>query len=341
MERPTLDKFPQRVLAQIDIQTAFIVSRLIVAAERLQVFRALHGKRRSAEAIGKSLGIHPRYLRPFLNSLVSLGLLRKQGDAYANTPFADKYFVEQRSIHWTRQFSNECIESYAALTVLEEVLTSGRSHRAMLGLKEPGYVERMRRDPREAEDFTQMLFHLHQADAQALADHLDLSRHHAVLDVGGGSGVMSIALAKRNPHLRACVLDVAPVCEIAARNIRRARLSRRVATLAGDIRRTLPAGYDAVLLCDIGAVPAQLLKNAWRCLPPGGLLILVDRYLSEDGTRPLDRLVAHFTGASFGLATRRDMVQALKSCGFRTVKARNFHQDVWCITGAKPRAANP
>ena len=52
----------------------------------------------------------------------------------------------------------------------------------------------------------------------------------------------------------------------------------------------------------------------------------------------LDRLVAHFTGASFGLATRSDMVQALKSRGFRAVKARNFHQDVWCITGAKPRS---
>jgi len=56
MERPTLDKFPQRVLAQIDIQTAFIVSRLIVAAERLEVFRALHGKRLTADAIGSRCG---------------------------------------------------------------------------------------------------------------------------------------------------------------------------------------------------------------------------------------------------------------------------------------------
>jgi len=31
---------------------------------------------------------------------------------------------------------------------------------------------------------------------------------------------MSIALAKKNPHLRACILDIAPVCEIAAGNVR-------------------------------------------------------------------------------------------------------------------------
>lgn len=335
MERPTLDKFPKSVLAQIDIQTAFIVSRLIVAAERLQVFRVLRGKRQRADWIGRALGIHGFYLRPFLNSLVFLGLLRKREDTYWNTPFADKYFVEERSIHWTRQFSAECLQDYAALTVLEKALASGRSYQAIQGLKEPSYLERMKRDRREAEDFTQMLFHLHLGDAAALADCLDLSRHRAVLDVGGGSGVMSIALAKKNPHLRACILDIAPVCEIAERNARRARLSRRIRTLAGDIRQALPEGYDVVLLCDIGSVPTALLRNAYQRLPAGGLLVLVDRFLSDDGTKPLDRLVAHFTGSSFGLATRGDMVRAVKSCGFLAVKARNIHQDVWLITGLK------
>ena len=335
MERLTLDKFPKSVLAQIDIQTAFIVSRLIVAAERLQVFRALRGKRMTADAIGKSLKIHRFYLRPFLNSLVSLGLLRKTDDTYWNTPFGDKYFVEGRSIHWTRQFSAECLRDYAALTVLEKALASGKSYQAIMRLKEPSYLERMKRDRREAEDFTQMLFHLHQGDAEALAAYLDLSRHRAVLDVGGGSGVMSIALAKKNPHLGACILDIAPVCEIAARNARRARLSRRIRTLAGDIRQALPEGYDVIMFCDIGSVPAALLRNAYQCLPAGGLLVLVDRYLSDDGTRPLDRLVAHFTGSSFGLATRGDMVQAVKSCGFQAVKARKIYQDLWFITGLK------
>ena len=77
MELLTLDKFPRKVLAGIDIQRAFIVSRLIVAAERLHVFRALHGKRMTAESIGRALKIHPAYRDAFLNALVSLGLLHK------------------------------------------------------------------------------------------------------------------------------------------------------------------------------------------------------------------------------------------------------------------------
>jgi predicted O-methyltransferase YrrM len=336
MEKPTLDKFPREVLADIDIQTAFIVSRLIVAAERLQVFRTLHAKPMKAVTIGRALKIHKFYRDAFLNSLVSLGLLRKAGDTFWNTRFAEKYFIDERSIYWTRQYSKECARAYEALTVLEKALASGRRYRSLKGLKEPSYVEAMKRDRRQAEDFTQMLFHYHRDDAEALAKCLDLSKYRAVLDVGGGSGVMSIALARRNPRLRACVLDLATVCNIAAGNIRRAGLSRCIQTMPGDIRHRFPAGYDVIMFCDIGALAKRLLRNAYRSLPPGGLVVAVDRYLSDDGTKPLDRLVAHFVSSSFGLATRSDMVAAARSCGFQAVKARNVHRDLWCITGTKP-----
>jgi hypothetical protein len=82
MELLTLDKFPRRVLAQIDIQKAFIISRLIIATERLHLFRALHGRGMTALAIGRVLKIHDRYLTPLLNALVSVGLLRTANHRY-------------------------------------------------------------------------------------------------------------------------------------------------------------------------------------------------------------------------------------------------------------------
>ncbi|HKS77125.1 MAG TPA: methyltransferase [Terriglobales bacterium] len=335
MEKPTLDKFPRRVLAGIDIQKAFIVSRLIVAAERVQVFRVLHGKRMTRNALGRKLGIDPLYAREFLDSLVAVGLLRKKRDEYWNSALAEKYFVEGRSVYWTRQYSRECVDAFERMTLLEKVLASGRNYESLRGRKGPSYVEVMKRDRGQAEDFTQMLFHYHREDAAELAKYLDLSRHERLLDVAGGSGVMSVALAKKNPRLRASVLDIATVCEVAKGNIRRAGLTSRVKTLAGDIRRRLPGGYDVILFSDVGPVSNQLLRNAYRSLPPGGMIVLVDRYFSADGLQPLDRLMEYFAGSSFGHASWKEMVNELKAFGFRRVKAHRFFRDVWCVTGVK------
>ena len=336
MELPTLDKFPPRILASIDVQRAFIVSRLVIAAERMQLFRILRGQPRKADWIGRRLDIHPGFLQTFLNAMVSLGLLRRSGDRYTSTRFAEKYFVTERSIYWTRQYSKECLQAYRALAVLEQALASGRSCTGIAGLDKPSYVEAMKRDPQQAEDFTQMLFHFHQQDAAALASHLALGGRRSLLDVGGGSGVMSIALAKANPELKARILDIAPVCDVAKRNIRRAGLARRVVTIAGDITRKLPSGDDVVMFCDIGPVSPGLLRNAFASLPPGGLVAAVDRYLTDDGTRPLDRLLATFVGSSTPPATRSGMVKALRNTGFEGVKARKVYRDLWVITGTKP-----
>jgi hypothetical protein len=88
MERFTMDRLSPRVLAGLDLQTVFMASRLVVAAERSQTFRKLSGRNQSAAVIGRRLGIHPSCSEGFLNALVSLGLLRKRGNYTAHRPWA-------------------------------------------------------------------------------------------------------------------------------------------------------------------------------------------------------------------------------------------------------------
>lgn len=337
MRIPTLDVLPKQVLASINIERAFIASRLVVAAERLELFRLLHSGQMTAVEIGTKLKIHNSRLGPFLQALVGLGFLRKTKDKYRNTRLVENYFIKERTIFWTRQYSNECVEAYEGLVLLEQTLRTGRTYAEIKRLKRPDYVEAMKRDKQRAEDFTQMLFHLHRGDAEALASYLDLARHKAVLDVAGGSGVMSIGLGNKNPHIRGCVLDIAPVCEIAAGNVRKAGLASRISTCPGDIRKAWPRGYDVVLLCDIGEITTQILRRAYESLPQQGLVVLVDRYMAEDGIRPLDRLLDFFVSSTFPLATHREMAEKLRSSGFEGVKAKNVYEDVWFITGVKPK----
>jgi len=319
----------------MDLETAFMASRLIIAAERLQVFRELHGIKLSAPEIEKRLKIHPRYLTFFLDALVSMSLLRKKAGLYWNSALADKYFIRERPLYWTRQFSAECVDVFEAFTVLEKILKSGKNPWTIRRKKKQSYIESMKKHPEEARDFTQMLFYYHKTDAEALAKFLDLHNFRSLLDVGGGSGVMSIAIAKKNQNLRACILDIEPVCAIARENVRKEGLSNRVEAVAGDFRKELPRGYNVILCSDIGVVPKALLRKAYRSLSPEGMIALVDRFLSEDRTEPLDKLLYHLGGSEFGMETKQEIAAALKSCDFRKIKIHNLHRDLWVITALK------
>ena len=328
MEKFTLDKLSPGVRRKIDLETAFKASRLVIAAERLRLFRLLHGKRLAENEIGKNLKIHRRYLAVFLDALVSMGLLVKKGKVYRNSSLAEKYFVKERPIYWTRQFSRECSRAYDAYSSLEKVLLSG-------DISHTNYLEAMRYDAEEAEDFTQMLFYYHQPEAEALAAYLDLAKRSRVLDAGGGSGVMSIALLKKNPKLEASILDIEPVCGIAKKNIRSAGLSDRMDVIPGDFHKGMPEGYDVIMFCDIGKISGGLLKEACRRLPPGGMIVLVDRFLSTDRTEPLDRLLSQFEGSSFGMETGEEMVMLVKESGFREVRTKQLINETWVITGTR------
>lgn len=331
----TLDKLPKKVLARIDIQTAFMASRCVVAAERLKLFRKLGDKELTLAEIGRRTGIKGWRRKTFLAVLVGLGLLAKRGDKYRNTALTKKYFIKERSPHWTEIYSGECVQEYLAYTVLEETLTSGRNYESIMGLKRKYYIETMNEDKAFADGFTRMLFDYHQPDARALARALDLKPYRRVLDVGGGSGVMSMALIKKFPHLRATILDIAPVCRVTKKIIREQGYSGKIKTLVGDMNDDLPSGYDVIMFCDTARVSEKLLKRVYEILPDGGLLVLTDYYSSDDLTDPFIRLLWQLRSENFWLLTKKEAVKTLRRSAFKSLRYGPLYKYAYLITGRK------
>ena len=335
MRELTLDKLPKKVLAKLDLETVFKASRCILAAERLLVFRKLHEKELPAVDISRRTGIKRRHCEPFLDFLVFLGLLKKKGSLYRNSSLANKHFIHARSIDWTRFWSEECTKDYEALTVMEDVIISGKEWQQVLGKERKLDYELVQEEPRWARDFTYALYDIYKPDAEILAKNLDLSNYRSLLDVGGGSGVMSFALARAYPHLKACILEFKFVCDAASEIIRKERLSHRIKTLAGDMNKSIPRGFDTIMFWNIGYIDSRVMKMAYESLPDGGMVVR-NCFPPSKSKAPSPSAFMHgYLAVRPKGQTKPSILCSLKEAGFRSVKYRRISQGLGLITGRK------
>jgi hypothetical protein len=116
-----------------------------------------------------------------------------------------------------------------------------------------------------------------------------------LLDVGGGTGLYSIACLQAHPHLRAIVWDRPEVLKVAAEMAAEHGVADRLECRSGDMfADPVPGDCDRMLLSNIlhdWDVPEnkRLVARCAQALPRGGQLAIHDVYLSDalDGPLPI------------------------------------------------------
>ncbi len=115
-----------------------------------------------------------------------------------------------------------------------------------------------------------------------------------VLDVGGGHGAYSLALAQLYPGLEAVIFELPAAAEIAREIIAGSEVKNRVTVQTGDFKLdSLGSGFDLALLFGVLVSETQdsaiaLLTEVYRALNPGALTVIRGNYLNEDRAGPLD-----------------------------------------------------
>src|SRR5438093_13595114 len=115
----------QRIM---DLAFAFWGSKTLLAAVKLDLFSLLDHRSLPASAIQEQLGLHPRGTIDFLDALVALGLLERDGDHYRNAVQAET-FLSRRSPSYSGgllEMLNDRL--YPFWGRLEEALRTGRPH---------------------------------------------------------------------------------------------------------------------------------------------------------------------------------------------------------------------
>jgi SAM-dependent methyltransferase len=129
-----------------------------------------------------------------------------------------------------------------------------------------------------------MLYELHRPLAEELARQIDVSGVDRILDLGGGSGVVPLALLGLHPGLRAVVVDLPGVCEAGREIAAEHSLEERIDYHPADfLRDELPRGFDLVLECDVNVYTVGLFRKIKDTLLPGGRLVIVDQFAPADG----------------------------------------------------------
>src|SRR5262245_16112362 len=85
------DATPDRIL---QLGLGFWGPKVLLSAVELGVFTELARGPADLAGLTGRLGLHPRAARDFLDALVALGVLGRDGGRYANTPEAD-YFLDR------------------------------------------------------------------------------------------------------------------------------------------------------------------------------------------------------------------------------------------------------
>jgi ubiquinone/menaquinone biosynthesis C-methylase UbiE len=295
----------------------------------------------SAAEVAQSLNIPGKRGHYWLQVLDELGILEKSPAGYTPSPLAREAILDSLSKESWQHLILDDRERTTGVRSLALFIQEPGSIWAAQGLAEPvSYVNRMRRSPVIAREFTRMLFEVHQNLANEIAERIDMTDVEQIMDLGGGSGVVSMALLRKYPSLKATVVDIENVC-VAGREIAEEQgLADRISYHPAEFTDgEFPAGFDLVLECDVGVTSEDLFRKSWRSLKPGGRFVLVELISPSENQAPPTRVEWTFLDSlrdpDFGFPTFDQIEKQLVQAGFEVLPERPTFGKGWSILQAR------
>jgi predicted O-methyltransferase YrrM len=281
----TLD--PSRIL---DAGFGFWSSKVLLTAIEMEVFTVLSGKSMTGEELGDKLGLHPRGIWDFFDTLVALRFLERNGNGrealYGNTAETAHYLDKNSPAYMGGIFEMCNARLYKFWNDLGPALKTGQPQNEIKHSQKPLF-EVLYADLPRLEQFMGAMASLSRANFAALAEKFDFSKYRTLCDVGGATGLLSTLVAKRHPNIRCISFDLPAIEPIARKTIAREGLSDRIQTASGDFFNNPLPKADVItmgmILHDWNLEKKKhLIKAAYNALPENGALIAVENIIDDE-----------------------------------------------------------
>ena len=261
---------------------AMFPSFAMLAGMQLDLFTPLKDGPMSGDMLASTLGVRADTLLPVLYALVVAGLLHEENGYFSNTEEADTFLVRGRQEYIGGLSGLYSIFLGATLKTAESVRQG----------KPQAKHDFSAFSDEELLAYFQKQVHSSRNGGKEIAKHFDFSPYNKLLDAGGGSGGVAMALCAAYPHLKATVADLPKIARLAAHFIEEAGMSGKINVSPTDLCADKPEGnYDvAILRALIQTLSKQdaqkVLQHVGQSMVPGGRLFIFGNVLENSRLGP-------------------------------------------------------
>lgn len=289
MEQQTNLASPENIMK---IGTGFWASKILLTAVSFQLFtRFAEEKTMKAKDVKNILRLNctDRNVYDFLDALTVFGFLKREGildtAIYSNTLDTDTFLDKNKPSYIGGILEMMNNRLYAFWGNLGEGLLTGLPQNE--AKRSEDFFGLIYKDPEKLKEFTNAMSGIQMGNFMTFAQKFDFTKYKSLIDVGGSAGLLSLMVAKHNPHMHCTSFDLPPVEPIASATIQQFGLSDRVKTASGDFFTMSIPNADIVVMGNIlhdwdEENKISLMRKAYDALPANGAFIAIEGIIDDE-----------------------------------------------------------
>ena len=315
-----------------------------VAAE-VGLFEALSDAALTTGELAAQLKVDERALSMFLAALCAMGLVEKRLGKWRASHVARTWLHPKGQGYWGH-FIQQIDRNERLNEQLREALRTGKrpgseEHEITAS---PVEWERGTMSPQAAAGIAAFMQAHSQAPALGAAAQSVFGELECLMDVGCGSGVYGIEIARAHPGLEVVLMDLAAMADEAGKYVERAGMGERVSTAGVNMfEEQWPSGPDGHFFANVfhdwsDETCRILAQRSFDALPSGGRIFLHEILMDDEYTGPFPAaafsllMLVGTLGKQYSLAEFREI---LGSAGFTDVGAMRTGGGYYSLVSAR------
>lgn len=316
----------------------FWASKALLSAIELGLFTELAKGPADQPTLARKFNLHDRSARDFLDTLVALKMLNRDGGGastaaaiYSNTPETDLFLDRNKPSYMGGILEMAGTRLYPFWGSLTEALHTGKPQNEIKS--GDNLFAALYSDPARLRQFLAGMTGLSLGAAHAIAAKFPWKNYKSFIDIGAAQGAVPVQLALAHPHLKGGNFDLPIVGPIYKDYIRTFSLSDRLAFHPGDFFKDPLPPADVYIMGHILHdwnldKKKALLAKCYATLPPGGALIVYEALIDDDRRTnafgllmSLNMLIETTGGFDYSGA---DAAGWMKAAGFKSTRVEHL-----------------